>query len=62
MQAVSLKKHAESESLSVEERIRSRAYELYVQRGCASGSELDAWLQAEDEILAEQDQHVEAGE
>jgi len=38
------------ESLSLEERIRRRAYELYVQRGDQSGSELDDWLQAEEEI------------
>jgi hypothetical protein len=34
----------------VEERIRRRAYELYVQRGNESGSELDDWLQAEEGI------------
>ena len=39
-----------SESLPLEERIRRRAYELYVQRGNQSGSELDDWLQAEEEI------------
>ena len=38
------------ETLPVEERIRRRAYELYVQRGSESGSELDDWLQAEEEI------------
>ena len=38
------------EMLPVEERIRRRAYELYVQRGSESGSELDDWLQAEEEI------------
>ena len=39
------------ETLSLEERIRRRAYELYVQQGNQSGSELDDWLQAEEEIL-----------
>jgi len=39
-----------SESLPLEERIHRRAYELYVQRGNQSGSELDDWLQAEEEI------------
>jgi hypothetical protein len=39
-----------SEALPLEERIRQRAYELYVQRGNQSGSELDDWLQAEEEI------------
>lgn len=38
-------------NLPVEERVRQRAYELYVERGNESGSELDDWLQAEDEIL-----------
>jgi len=50
------------EDFPVEERIRRRAYELYVQRGCAEGSELDDWLQAEEEILAEQDRSIEEGE
>ena len=38
------------ETLSLEERIRRRAYELHILRGNESGSELDAWLQAEEEI------------
>ena len=38
------------ETLSLEERIRQRAYELYMQRGNQPGSELGDWLQAEDEI------------
>jgi len=38
------------ETLSLEERIRRRAYELYVLQGNQSGSELDDWLQAEEEI------------
>ncbi len=40
-----------AENLPIEERVRQRAYELYVERGNESGSELDDWLQAEDEIL-----------
>jgi hypothetical protein len=45
---------------SLEERIRHRAHELYVARGYHSGSELDDWLQAEEEILhAEKDARVE---
>jgi hypothetical protein len=39
------------EDLPLEEQIRRRAYELYVQRGNQPGSELDDWLQAEQEIL-----------
>lgn len=34
--------------LELEERIRRRAHEIYQQRG---GSELDNWLEAEQEVL-----------
>ena len=34
----------------LEERVQMRAYELYVLRGNESGSEMDDWLQAEDEV------------
>lgn len=37
-------------SLSIEERIRLRAHQIYLQRGGREGSELDDWLQAEAEI------------
>ena len=37
-------------ALPNEDRIRARAYDLYVQRGGESGFELDDWLQAEQEI------------
>ena len=47
------------ETLPLEEQIRLRAYELYVQRGNESGSELDDWLQAESEILMAHEQEVE---
>jgi hypothetical protein len=40
----------------LEERIRMRAYQRYVERGCEPGFDLDDWLQAEQEILALQDQ------
>jgi hypothetical protein len=43
-------KERSKETLSLEERIRHRAYELYVLRDNQSGSELDDWLQAEAEI------------
>lgn len=42
------------EELPLEEQIRRRAYELYIDRGNESGSEADDWLQAEEEILREQ--------
>ncbi len=40
------------EMLPREERIRRRAYELYLRRGNQPGSEIDDWLQAEEEILS----------
>ena len=46
---------ASVETLALEERIRRRAYELYVERGNQSGSELDDWLQAEEEIMEAQE-------
>ena len=50
------------ETLPLEDQIRRRAYELYVQRGNESGSELDDWLQAEEEILrAHEDTLVDEG-
>jgi outer membrane protein TolC len=45
--------------LPLEERIRRRAYELYVQRGGVGASAVDDWLQAEEELLAEQDRILE---
>jgi len=44
------------ERLSLEERIQRRAYEFSVQRGNQSGSELDDWLQAEEEIRRAEEQ------
>ena len=34
-----------------EEIIRQRAYELFEQRGCEPGHDLDDWLQAEAEVM-----------
>jgi hypothetical protein len=45
-----------AETLRLKEQVRQRAYELYVLRGNESGSEVDDWLQAEQEILLAQDQ------
>jgi len=39
------------ETLPLEERIRQRANELYLERGNQFGSQLDDWLQAEKEIV-----------
>jgi hypothetical protein len=38
---------------SIEERIQSRAYQLYLDRGDGPGTEVDDWLRAEAEILSE---------
>jgi hypothetical protein len=46
------------EELSIEERVRRRAYELYVERGNESSLELDDWLQAEEEIQRADEQAV----
>ena len=47
------KKQQPAATESVEEAIRRRAYELYLERGGAHGSEVDDWLQAEREIPAQ---------
>lgn len=39
-----------SVSISVEERIRARAYELYLERGGNGGSPEQDWLRAKEEI------------
>ncbi len=49
------------DALPVEEQIRQRAFEIYIQRGNQSGSELDDWLQAEREILITREQIDQTG-
>jgi hypothetical protein len=56
MPALALARELPSENLSLDEQIQRRAYELYVERGNQSGSELDDWLQAETKILESQEQ------
>ncbi|MEW6744720.1 MAG: DUF2934 domain-containing protein [Planctomycetota bacterium] len=34
-------------------RVAQRAYELYVQRGCCDGHDLDDWLEAERQVRRE---------
>ncbi len=55
MPAAARAKEGPVETPSLEEHIRVRAYELYLERGDQSGSELDDWLQAEQEILQAQE-------
>jgi len=43
---------------SVEERIRQRAHEIYLQRGGQHGSDVDDWLKAEQEIRGAEDQKI----
>ena len=45
----------DAESLSLEERIRRRAHEIYLERGGEGNSELDDWLEAESELQQEQE-------
>ena len=45
-----------SDTLPLEERVRLRAHELYIEHGNASGSELDDWLQAEEELSAAEEE------
>ena len=49
------------ETLPLEDQIQRRAYELYVLRGNQSGSELEDWLQAEEEVLRAQEDGLETG-
>ena len=40
-----------SDNGDVQQRIAVRAYELYRERGCCDGHDLDDWLEAERAIL-----------
>ena len=59
MPATARVKEPPIETYPLEERIRRRAYELYVQPCNQSGSELDDWLQAEEEIRRATEQAVD---
>ena len=50
MPATARVKEPPIETVPLVERIQRRVYELYIQRGNQSGSDLDDWLQAEEEI------------
>ncbi|WP_042691307.1 DUF2934 domain-containing protein [Azospirillum sp. B506] len=39
-------------SVDVEQRIRDRAYAIWLEQGCPHGRDADHWLQAERAILA----------
>ena len=34
-----------------EERVRARAHQIYLDRGCQPGHDMDDWLQAEYELM-----------
>ena len=36
---------------NMDERIRTRAYERYLSRGCVHGADIEDWLQAEREVI-----------
>jgi len=59
MPATTRVKEPAPETLPLEERIRRRAHELYVQRGNEPGSELEDWLQAEEEIRRAGDEAID---
>ena len=44
-------KTTQAETQTLEERIRRRAHELYIERGSEDGAALDDWLQAEQEVI-----------
>ena len=44
-------KESQKESLSLEEEIRRRAHEIWLQRGQQEGSDVTDWLEAEQEFL-----------
>jgi hypothetical protein len=48
--AIALPKKNKPESLPLEEQIRQRAFEIYLQRGGQEGSDLDDWQRAEAEL------------
>jgi Protein of unknown function (DUF2934) len=43
-------RRTEQTTAPAEEQIRVRAYQIYLQRGDQSGSEIQDWLQAEAEL------------
>ena len=59
MPAPARAKEAPIEVLPLEERIRHRAYELYLQRGNQPSSEVDDWLRAEEEIRRAEEEAID---
>lgn len=59
MPAPARAKQSPATPVPLEERIRHRAYELYLQRGNQPGSEIDDWLQAEEEIRRAEEEAID---
>ncbi|HEV3331265.1 MAG TPA: DUF2934 domain-containing protein [Bryobacteraceae bacterium] len=53
------KRTVKSPGLALEEKIRQRAHQIYLQRGGQGGSDLDDWLQAEQEILRAREEAID---
>ena len=45
----------QTQTSELDDKIRRRAYELYEQRGRTNGSEFEDWVQAEAEVLGNND-------
>ena len=58
--SISTEKPEQGSLDSTEELIRVRAYQLYEERGCEHGHDLEDWLQAEAEILGKKPAATEA--
>jgi hypothetical protein len=57
------KKVIQKQSIPLEEQIRQRAHQIYLQRGGQGGSALDDWLQAEAKIRqAEEEESLSRAE
>jgi hypothetical protein len=57
------KKGVEKQSIPLEEQIRQRAHQIYLQRGGQHGSDVNDWLQAEVELRhAEEEEHLSLAE
>ena len=59
---VSPKKHSEANEshLELEQRIRTRAYELYEQRNRGYGHDVEDWLDAEAELRGRAEEQTKA--
>jgi hypothetical protein len=49
---------AASPPIDLEDRIRTRAYQLYVERNTDPGHDLDDWLRAEQEVRTTLEPHT----